>query len=290
MIRFGIFTASLVGALGFASPANAATIQFTATLSGAAEVPAVDAGNATGMAVVTLDDTADTLSWNITYQSLTGPVTLAHFHGPADAGTTNTPRITIMLPDAGATSPITGSAPISEAFQTELLNGFWYLNLHTAANPNGEIRGQVLRQLDAGTTDGGDASPDATPDAPPDGPRPDSPPDAPPDRDGAGGTGATGGAGGRGGSMGAGATGGAGGRGGSMGAGATGGAGGRGGTSGRGGSGGSSAPPGDDDDGCGCRTVGESSSAAGLIGLALAGLMLSRRMAERRSRRENERK
>jgi hypothetical protein len=297
MIRFSLFTAAVVGALGFALPASAATIQFTATLSGAAEVPPVDAGSASGSATVTLEDTTRLLTWNIAYQNMTGPVTLAHFHGPATtleggAGIV----VPITLPDGGATSPLQGSATITQQAQDYLLDGLLYINLHTAANTSGEIRGQVLRQQTDGGTDGGDAQTDAPTDAPAD--RTDAPTDAPSDRDGAGGTtgtGGTAGMGGRGGTMGVSGAGGggAGGRGGAgAGGGGTGGggAGGRGGTTGRGGSAGTGAPPAEEDDGCGCRTVGESGSAAGLVGLALAGLMLSRRMAERRARRENARK
>jgi hypothetical protein len=290
MIRFGILTASLAGALAFALPASAATVTFTATLDGPSERPDAVATNGTGTATVTLDDVADTLSWSITYMQLSSAVTAAHFHGPADAGTTASPRITIPVADGG-TSPITGSASISDAFQTELLAGLWYINLHTVNNTGGEIRGQVLRQADAGTDGGDGGTPDAPPDAPPDAR------DAGMDRDaaagtGGGGTGGTGGTGtagrGGGGTGGTGTAGRGGTGGGTAGAGGTGTAG-RGGSSGRGGTG-NNPPPADDDDGCGCRTVGDSGSAAGLIGLALGGLMLSRRMSQRRARRENERK
>jgi MYXO-CTERM domain-containing protein len=293
MIRFSLFTAAVVGALGFALPASAATIQFTATLSGAAEVPPVDAGSASGSATVTLDDQTHLLSWNIAYQNMTGPVTLAHFHGPATTleGGANV-LVPINLPDSGATSPITGSATIDATQEGHLLGGLLYINLHTGAHQGGEIRGQVLRQQTDGGTDGGDAgdaSPDAdSADARTDG---DATTDGRSDADSAGGTAGSAGVGGttgRGGTTGTGGTAGSAGRGGTTGASGAGGggAGGRGGTSGRGGTGGS-APPADEDDGCGCRTVGESGSAAGLVGLALAGLMLSRRMSERRSRRDS---
>ena len=41
-------------------------------------------------------------------------------------------------------SPIKGEAIITNEQKTQLLDGKWYVNLHTAANPDGEIRGQVI--------------------------------------------------------------------------------------------------------------------------------------------------
>ena len=40
-------------------------------------------------------------------------------------------------------SPITGSKQLTAAQVAQLRGGFWYVNLHTAAFPGGEIRGQV---------------------------------------------------------------------------------------------------------------------------------------------------
>lgn len=41
-------------------------------------------------------------------------------------------------------SPIKGETTISNEQKTQLLEGKWYVNLHTAANPDGEIRGQLV--------------------------------------------------------------------------------------------------------------------------------------------------
>ncbi len=43
------------------------------------------------------------------------------------------------------TSPVSGQATLTDAQAADLLAGRWYINLHTAANPGGEIRGQVTR-------------------------------------------------------------------------------------------------------------------------------------------------
>ena len=117
-------------------PANTAT--FGATLTGAAEVPAViTEGN--GTLTATLNKTTGELTWKITYTGLTGPATAAHFHGPAAAGA----NAGVALGFASAASPIEGKATLTAAQVADLMAGKWYANVHTAANKSGEIRGQV---------------------------------------------------------------------------------------------------------------------------------------------------
>ena len=108
-----------------------------ATLNGASQVPP-NTSSGTGSAAIKLD--GDMLSWTIVYSGLTGPVTGAHFHGPAAPGVNSG----VVVPFAGSLgSPITGSKQLTAAQIAQLKAGLWYLNLHTAANPGGEIRGQV---------------------------------------------------------------------------------------------------------------------------------------------------
>ncbi len=109
----------------------------TATLSASNEVPP-NTSSATGSAMIKLD--GDMLSWSISYSGMTGPVTGAHFHGPAAAGA----NAGVVLPFAGSlASPIVGSKQLTPAQIVDLKSGKWYVNLHTAANPGGEVRGQV---------------------------------------------------------------------------------------------------------------------------------------------------
>jgi hypothetical protein len=42
-------------------------------------------------------------------------------------------------------SPIDGTATLTPEQAKELVDGKWYFNLHTSANPGGEIRGQILK-------------------------------------------------------------------------------------------------------------------------------------------------
>jgi len=118
---------------------GASKVNLAANLSGTAEVPPV-AGTGTGRATVTLDRGSRTLTWNVTYSGLSGPVTGAHFHGPAAAGA----NAGVAVPMTQGPSPMQGSAVLNETQVADLLAGRWYVNLHTAANRGGEIRGQVL--------------------------------------------------------------------------------------------------------------------------------------------------
>jgi len=109
----------------------------TVPLTGANEVPP-NASAGTGTAKVDLDGT--TLKWTVTYSGTTGPVTAGHFHGPAAAGS----NAGVVVPFPGPiSSPITGTATLTPAQVADLKAGLWYVNLHTAANPGGELRGQV---------------------------------------------------------------------------------------------------------------------------------------------------
>lgn len=128
-----------VSALLLAVSAQAATVHYSAKLNGASETPPTDS-KGTGSAHVTLDTTKKTLSWTVTYSGLTGPATMAHFHGPAPVGQSAGVAIPLTGPMA---SPLKGSSPITDSQIADLKAGQWYVNIHTAAHPGGEIRGQL---------------------------------------------------------------------------------------------------------------------------------------------------
>ena len=69
-------------------------------------------------------------------------LTAAHFHGPAEAG--KNAGVAVPIPNA-ASSPVKGEATLTDAQAADLLGGKYYINIHTAANPGGEIRGQVTK-------------------------------------------------------------------------------------------------------------------------------------------------
>jgi len=108
-------------------------------LTGAQEVPAVTtAGN--GTLEATYDKPTRRLSYTVTYSGLSGPATAAHFHGPAAPGA----NAGVVVPFANASNPIRGETTLTEAQAADLLAGRWYVNVHTAAHPGGEIRAQVM--------------------------------------------------------------------------------------------------------------------------------------------------
>jgi CHRD domain-containing protein len=132
-------TIAVAAAVAFAGPASAE--KFKATLSGKAEVPA-NTSAGTGTADIDYDAATKKLSWKVTYSGLSGPATAAHFHGPAEAG--KNAGVAVAIPNAG-TSPAEGSATLTDAQAADLLAGKYYVNVHTQANPGGEIRGQVTK-------------------------------------------------------------------------------------------------------------------------------------------------
>lgn len=131
----------VIGAcVALGAPAFAEKISMKANLTSAAEVPP-NTSPGKGTADVTYDTSSKMLTWKTTYSGLTGPATMAHFHGPAEAGK-NAP---VVIPFKDAASGAEGSATLTDAQAADLMAGKLYINVHTAANPGGEIRGQVTK-------------------------------------------------------------------------------------------------------------------------------------------------
>ena len=116
------------------------TVKLGGKLAGANEVPAI-ASDGTGVAEVTLNKETNLLTWKITYSGLSGPARAAHFHGPA----TTAQSVGVILGFTGSVeSPIQGTATVTAAQAADILAGKWYANVHTAKNPGGEIRAQIV--------------------------------------------------------------------------------------------------------------------------------------------------
>lgn len=116
---------------------------YEATLSGAQEVPpATSQGR--GTAEVQYNSETRTITWKVNYSGLSGPLTGAHIHGPAATGA----NAGIVVPFTGNVNapPIQGQATLTPTQFGDLAAGLWYVNLHTAQNPGGEIRGQLRRR------------------------------------------------------------------------------------------------------------------------------------------------
>ena len=130
-----------VAALVAAPAALAETQRYSAELKASSEVPANDSKGA-GTLNATYDTASKKLTYDATYSGLTGPATAAHFHGPAAA----TANAGVVVPMKDAKSPIKGEATLTDAQAADLQSGKWYFNVHTAAHPGGEIRGQVMKK------------------------------------------------------------------------------------------------------------------------------------------------
>ncbi len=134
-----------------ALPENA----FATTLSGAEEVPPVTT-TATGTGVVVVDP--DTLAMKATIVTAGIAGTAAHIHiaPPGVAG----PIVFPLTETATASGIWTTQATLTANQLAELRAGNYYFNVHSAAYPNGEIRGQILRGANNGTTGTGTATTD----------------------------------------------------------------------------------------------------------------------------------
>ena len=116
-------------------------LYFDAFLDGAQEVPAVTT-DAQGVAAITVSNDLSTISYEVVITGLSGDITNAHFHR-ANAGVAGG----VVLPVGGDVvgNRISGSAALTLPMLNDFLRGALYLNVHTAANPSGEIRGQVYK-------------------------------------------------------------------------------------------------------------------------------------------------
>ena len=131
-----IATLAFGAAVVLAGPAFADKMK--ATLDGKSEVPA-NASAGKGTADLDYDPASKKLSWKMTYSGLSGPATAAHFHA-GEAGKNGAVVVPIAGADKGA---FEGSATLTDAQVSDLMAGRWYVNIHTAANKAGEIRGQM---------------------------------------------------------------------------------------------------------------------------------------------------
>ena len=127
------------GCLAFSAGNASAGLLFSSWLDGDQE--GLDSIRAKGVLGIMLNDAMDSAKVYAAFTDLTGPITNAHFHAGA-RGTTGLPVVDIM-PWLSGNSISATWAPITKPVLDSLLRGLYYVNIHTAAHPNGEIRGQI---------------------------------------------------------------------------------------------------------------------------------------------------
>ncbi len=143
--RFLVVAAALSGlvlAPVCAAPAMAASKSIMVPLSGAVEVPPVQTSGK-GSARLSYDPDTRNLSWIVEFSDLSGPATMAHFHGPALPGKNGPIAVWIGEKGVAPVSPVEGSTVLTPEQAKDFTGGGWYVNVHTGNNPSGEIRGLI---------------------------------------------------------------------------------------------------------------------------------------------------
>ena len=106
----------------------------------------VPANSSTGTAVLAGDynSSNNTLSCILNWSGLSGPPTAIHIHGPAAVGRNNIYQFVLVKVPAVASGVMSFESVFTEAQEGSLISNAFYYDIHTAANPNGEIRGQII--------------------------------------------------------------------------------------------------------------------------------------------------
>jgi len=133
-----------VSALALASCATGAANQradLSVTMTGVQEVPGPGDSDGTGTAEIHVDPANARVCWNV-YARQIDPATAAHIHRGAE-GVAGPPVVTLSTPGADGHSQgcTTVDAMLARSMAMEA-HGY-YANVHTAAFPNGAIRGQL---------------------------------------------------------------------------------------------------------------------------------------------------
>lgn len=130
--------------MSFGAQAADAMMKYTATLTSAEEVPP-NTSTGKGHADLTLNTATKELSWNVTWEGLTGDAVAAHIHGPADKGANAGVMVQLGVQGTPPKSPLMGKMVLTDAQIADLNAGKAYVNVHTPMNKGGEIRGQVSK-------------------------------------------------------------------------------------------------------------------------------------------------
>ncbi|HKX85887.1 MAG TPA: CHRD domain-containing protein [Flavobacterium sp.] len=125
-----------------------ASTTYRATLTGASEVPS-NASTATGTATLSFNNTTKIFNLTVTYSGMTA--TAAHVHKGA-VGVSGGP----VFPITVTASPMyLTSAALTTEQEADLKANLYYVNIHSSAYPDGEIRGQLMKQTSGGGGGGG---------------------------------------------------------------------------------------------------------------------------------------
>ena len=121
------------------APSFTASETFNVTLAGDQEVPMVDSMSS-ATAVVEVDQSLPAFKVTLDASMVMG-ATAAHVHD-GDIGTNG--GVAFGLTDMGDGTFVLNQTDLTTGLLNDLLSGEWYLNVHTASNPSGEVRGQIV--------------------------------------------------------------------------------------------------------------------------------------------------
>ena len=145
MIRLAVAAtaASALVACGLAAAAGTADVfTYRTVLSASAEVPKPTAPAGAGgvfTSTVTKDGSDYAIAWKLTFRKLSGPAVAAHVH----RGRPDVAGGVILALCGPCRSGQNGKTTITKTVAEAMRRGTAYVNVHTAKNSGGEIRGQA---------------------------------------------------------------------------------------------------------------------------------------------------
>ncbi|GAN68397.1 CHRD domain-containing protein [Acetobacter orleanensis] len=143
LLRKPAFSALLaLGLLSTGALVTPARAQQSTLFSGKLEAEHGASTHAHGNVMALYYPGAHVLRYTVTWEGLSGPVTIAHLHGPALPGHDGPPEVTVRGPYK---SPLSGSVMLSSQTEQDLLDGRLYLKLHTQKAPGGEVRAWLAK-------------------------------------------------------------------------------------------------------------------------------------------------
>ena len=142
---------ALVAAVGASARTQATTIQIRTVMNVAQEVPsptgATTGAGGTFSATVTKSDTGASVAWQLSFTGLTGDAIAAHIH----TGAVGSPGPVVLALCGPCSSPASGTGTVPQAVVDAIQAGTAYVNVHTATNKGGEIRGQLATTASVST-------------------------------------------------------------------------------------------------------------------------------------------
>jgi len=119
------------------------TTNFIVPLGPEQEVPPVEAAGASGEGTLDIDTTGGAITGSVSVTGLSDTATMAHIHA-AFAGTNGAFFIVLEPNEDMSVWSVPADTTLTAEQLLALNSGGLYINVHTAANPGGEVRGQII--------------------------------------------------------------------------------------------------------------------------------------------------